>query len=135
MRFTAVAAIVVAVLGVAGCGGGTGAGNAGQGASTPATGAAGTTSVAAGTTTVSADQEAFIKALNAIDADIVGDKAPSTIVSRGRNQCDTITKFPDDKTKQLADTKTRFTSPKHPNGFPPATVEKILDAVKTHLCP
>lgn len=134
MRFTAVAAIVVAVLSVAGCGGGTGAGNAGQGASTPATGAAGTTTVAAGTATVSADQETFVKALDDIDPAIVDGK-PEKAYDRGRNQCDSIKKTPDDRTKLLDLTRQRFTSPKHPNGFPPATVEKILDAVKTHLCP
>lgn len=133
MRFTAVAAIVVAVLGVAGCGGGAGAGNAGQSTPTPATGAAGTTTVAAGKATVSADQETFVKALDAIDPAIVDGKAEKAY-DRGRNQCDTIKNNPD-RAKQLEFARQRFTSPKHPDGFPPATVEKILDAVKTHLCP
>ena len=129
MRFIAVGLSVVAGLVVAGCG----AGSAGQGASTPATSAAGTTTVAAGATTVSTDQEAFVKALDAIDPAIVDGK-PEKAYDRGRNQCDTIKSNPD-RAKQLEFARQRFTSPKHPDGFPPATVEKILGAVKTHLCP
>ncbi|WP_394620115.1 hypothetical protein JNUCC0626_13715 [Lentzea sp. JNUCC 0626] len=130
MRFIAVTAVAVAALAAAGCG----AGSSGQSAPTPATGAAGSTTVAAATTAVSADQAAFVAALDAIDKDIAHGKAEKAY-DRGRNQCDSIKNNPNDRAKLLDLTRQRFTSPDHPEGFPPATVEKILDAVKTHLCP
>ncbi|GHB65018.1 hypothetical protein GCM10010347_38710 [Streptomyces cirratus] len=81
-----------------------------------------------------ATQAKYIAALAAIDPDIVNTK-PDKAVDRGRNQCESIAGFPNDKQKQTDLTNQRFTSPTHPDGFGPAKAAKILDAVHTHLCP
>ncbi|MEV6712560.1 hypothetical protein AB0M48_11010 [Lentzea sp. NPDC051208] len=132
MRSTAVAVTVLAALAsLAGCGGGTAT------STTAPPAAPTTTSASAPTKTDSADpakQAAFVAALDAIDKDIAHGKAEKAY-DRGRNQCDSIKNNPNDRAKLLDLTRQRFTSPDHPEGFPPATVEKILDAVKTHLCP
>jgi hypothetical protein len=82
-----------------------------------------------------ATQEVFIKALNAIDPEIVGDKDPSTMVTRGRSQCTSVKGSPDDKAKLVELTGKRFTAPNHPDGFGTEKNTKILAAVRKYLCP
>ncbi|QKW24485.1 hypothetical protein HUT16_25395 [Kitasatospora sp. NA04385] len=75
----------------------------------------------------------YIAALNAIDPDIVHGKE-DTAVSRGRDECSSIGQGKaDDELVKLA--LQRFTSPTHPQGFGPGAAVRILDAVRTHLCP
>lgn len=81
-----------------------------------------------------ADWAAYIKALDAIDPDIVHGKEDKA-VSRGINTCSGFKRYPDDRTKQVNFTKQRFTSPTHPEGRDTATAEKILDAAHKHICP
>ncbi|MFF1595736.1 hypothetical protein ACFVY0_48240, partial [Streptomyces sp. NPDC058286] len=63
-----------------------------------------------------ATQAAYIRALTAIDPEIVNGK-PDKAVSRGRNQCRMIANFPKDKAKQVDSAELRFISPNHPEGF------------------
>lgn len=81
-----------------------------------------------------ADWAAYIKALDAIDPDIVHGKEDKA-VSRGINTCSGFKRYPGDRTKQVNFTKLRFTSPTHPEGRDTATAEKILDAAHKHICP
>jgi hypothetical protein len=81
-----------------------------------------------------AGADAYIAALTAIDPDIVHGK-PDKAVSRGRNQCSSIKDSPNDQAKLVRLTNTRFTSPDHPDGFGEAKAGRILEAVRTHLCP
>lgn len=76
---------------------------------------------------------AYIKALNAIDTDIVHSKDDKAI-SRGRSQCMSI-KQGYDRAKLVDLTNSRFTSPTHPEGHGTATAGKILDVVHERLCP
>lgn len=76
---------------------------------------------------------AFIKALNAIDTDIVHGKDEKA-VSRGADTCRMIKDHPD-RAKQIEQTNKRWSSPTHPDGHGLATAEKILDAAHKHLCP
>jgi hypothetical protein len=81
-----------------------------------------------------ADWDAYIKALDAIDPDIVHGKEEKA-VSRGINTCSGFKRYPGDRTKQVSFTKVRFTSPTHPEGRDTATAEKILDTAHKHICP
>lgn len=81
-----------------------------------------------------ADWTAYIKALDAIDPDIVHGKEDKA-VSRGINTCSSFKRYPDDRTKQVSITGQRFTSPTHPEGRDTATAEKILDTAHKHICP
>lgn len=76
----------------------------------------------------------YIKALEAINPEIV-DGNPSRAVSRGRNQCDSIRNYPDDRERLIDFVQIRFNTDKHPNGFDRETSAKILDVVRAHLCP
>lgn len=78
--------------------------------------------------------DAYVKALEAIDPEIV-DGNPARAVSRGRNQCDSIRNFPDDREKLIDHVQIRFNTDRHPNGFDRQTSAKILDVVRAHLCP
>jgi hypothetical protein len=78
---------------------------------------------------------AYIAALNAIDADIVGSKGEQALVDRGRDQCGSVNDWPDDQDKLLELTNKRFTAPDHPDGFGLDTAAKILAVVRAHLCP
>lgn len=76
---------------------------------------------------------AFIKALNAIDGDIVHGKDDKAL-RRGSETCRLIKDHPD-RAKQIEQTNKRWSSPTHPDGHGLATAEKILDAAHEHLCP
>ena len=76
---------------------------------------------------------AFIKALDAIDADVVHGKDEKAL-SRGADTCRAIKNHPE-RAKQIEQTNKRWSSPNHPNGHGLATAEKILDAAHKHLCP
>ncbi|MBJ6615551.1 hypothetical protein [Streptomyces sp. I4(2020)] len=80
-----------------------------------------------------ATADAFIKALNAIDTDIVHGKDEKAL-SRGADTCRMIKDHPE-RAKQIEQTNKRWTSPTHPDGHGLATAEKILDAAHKHLCP
>lgn len=76
----------------------------------------------------------YLRALNNIDPDIVHGKEDKA-VDRGRNQCQTIHNFPEDKPKQAGMAELRFTSPSHPGGFGKLKAAQIVEAVHTNLCP
>ncbi|MDY0809952.1 hypothetical protein [Kitasatospora purpeofusca] len=73
-------------------------------------------------------------ALDAIDPAIVGGK-PEQAVDRARNQCQAMYQFPKDRAKLIDLANQRFTDPAHPQGFGAEKAEKILDALRTVLCP
>ncbi|MFJ8081976.1 hypothetical protein ACIQ6Y_15330 [Streptomyces sp. NPDC096205] len=77
---------------------------------------------------------AYIKALNAIDPDIVHGKEDKA-VSRGIDTCSTYKRYPGDSAQQLKATRQRFTSPTHPEGRSAETAQLILDAAHKHICP
>ncbi|MFB9734320.1 hypothetical protein [Streptomyces sp. NPDC057386] len=79
-------------------------------------------------------EAAYVRALTAIDPDIVHDDE-SGAVDRGRAQCRTIRAFPGDTARQISEAERRFTSPGHPQGFGRAKAARIVDAVHTQLCP
>lgn len=81
-----------------------------------------------------ANWAAYIKALDAIDPDIVHGKEDKAI-SRGINACSSIKRYPDDTAQQIKSTGQRFTSPTHPEGRDTATATKILDTAHKHICP
>lgn len=81
-----------------------------------------------------AKRAAYIRALTAIDPDIVHGKEDKA-VDRGRNECRSIHDSPKDRAKQVELAKLRFTSPTHPQGFGPTKAAKIRDVVHEHLCP
>jgi hypothetical protein len=80
-------------------------------------------------------QAAYLAALAAIDPAIIGDKDPRTLVNRGRDQCGSVAEWPDDEERLIELTNRRFTSPDHPQGFGPEKAARILDAVRTYICP
>ncbi|MGW2591969.1 hypothetical protein ACWCXC_17120 [Streptomyces sp. NPDC001515] len=77
---------------------------------------------------------AYIKALDAIDRDIVHGKTEKA-VSRGSDTCGLIKRFPGDEAKQADQTNQRWSSPTHPDGHGLATAKKILTVTHKHLCP
>ncbi|MFJ2707837.1 hypothetical protein ACIO3R_32255 [Streptomyces sp. NPDC087428] len=77
---------------------------------------------------------AYIKALDAIDTDIVHGKTEKA-VDRGLNTCSSVKSSPKDQAKLIDLTNQRFTSPTHPNGHGAATAGKILKVVRKNLCP
>ncbi|MFJ8109406.1 hypothetical protein [Streptomyces sp. NPDC096132] len=79
-------------------------------------------------------EAAYVRALTAIDPDIVHDKEDKA-VERGRDQCATIHEHPGDREKQISTAMQRFTSPGHPDGFGRVKSTRIVDAVHTNLCP
>jgi hypothetical protein len=81
-----------------------------------------------------ADWNAYIKALDAIDRDIVHGKEDKAI-SRGIDSCSSLKRYPDDRAKQVKFTGQRFSSPDHPEGRDTATAEKILTTAQQHICP
>ncbi|MGW0942917.1 hypothetical protein ACWD4O_10245 [Streptomyces sp. NPDC002623] len=81
-----------------------------------------------------AEWAAYIKALDAIDADIVHGKEDKAI-SRGIDSCSGIKRYPDDKALQVKTTGSRFTSPDHPEGRDTATATKILNVAHKYICP
>lgn len=76
---------------------------------------------------------AFVKALDAIDSDIVHGKDEKAL-SRGADTCRIIKDHPD-RAKQVEQTNKRWSSPTHPDGHGLATAEKIRDTAHKHLCP
>lgn len=125
----ALAALVVA-FSVTGCGGAGGSGQVPE--------VNGPTGPAPSVGIVPAPDEstaaAYVAALNAISPEIV-DGNPAKAVSRGRNQCDSIRNFPDDRERLIDYVRIRFNSDRHPDGFDRETSGKILDVVRAHLCP
>ncbi|KUN81081.1 hypothetical protein [Streptomyces griseoruber] len=77
---------------------------------------------------------AYVRALTAIDPDIVHDKEDEA-VERGRDQCATIHAHPGDREKQISAAMQRFVSPGHPDGFGRVKSTRIVEAVHTNLCP
>ncbi|MFE3106298.1 DUF732 domain-containing protein [Kitasatospora indigofera] len=76
----------------------------------------------------------LVGALDAIDRDIVaGD--PDKAAERARNTCQDIYRYPKDKAKLVDLTNQRFTSAKHPSGWGPEQAAKILEAVRSAVCP
>lgn len=81
-----------------------------------------------------AGEAAYVRALTAIDPDIVHDDEDQA-VARGRDQCRTIHDLAGDRDRQIAAAVRRFTSPGHPQGFGTAKGARIVDAVRINLCP
>jgi hypothetical protein len=81
-----------------------------------------------------AEWAAYIKALDAVDPDIVHGKEDKAI-SRGIDTCSTFKRYPGDTAQQIKATRQRFTSPTHPEGRTAETAQLILDAAHTHICP
>lgn len=77
---------------------------------------------------------AYVRALTAIDPDIVHDKEDEA-VERGREQCATIHGHPGDREEQISAAMRRFVSPGHPDGFGRLKSTRIVEAVHTNLCP
>ncbi|WP_340384559.1 hypothetical protein U5640_42550 [Streptomyces sp. SS7] len=77
---------------------------------------------------------AYVRALTAIDPDIVHDKEDEA-VERGRDQCATIHDHPGDREEQIGAAMRRFVSPGHPDGFGRLKSTRIVEAVHTNLCP
>ncbi|MFD5724668.1 hypothetical protein ACFWMT_01015 [Streptomyces sp. NPDC058368] len=77
---------------------------------------------------------AYVKALDAIDTDIVHGKTEKA-VDRGLNTCSSVKSSPNDQAKLIDLTNQRFSSPTHPQGHGPETAEKILSVVRKNLCP
>ncbi|MFE9745099.1 hypothetical protein ACFYOT_09365 [Saccharothrix saharensis] len=82
-----------------------------------------------------ATQAVYLSDLRAIDPAIVGDKDPSVMVDRGRNQCSSVKEFSSDHAKLVDLTNKRFTAPDAPNGFGMEKSERILAVVRKHICP
>ncbi|MFF7453799.1 hypothetical protein [Kitasatospora sp. NPDC008115] len=76
----------------------------------------------------------LVAALDAIDPAIVGGQ-PERAVGRAREQCRSMYQFPKDRAKLADLVNQRFTDPAHPQGFGAEKAEKILDALRTTLCP
>jgi hypothetical protein len=81
-----------------------------------------------------ATKQSYIMELVAIDPDIVHGKEDKA-VSRGRDQCSGVKKWPSDQARLVDLTQKRFTSPDHPEGFGPDKSAQILAAVRKYLCP
>ncbi|MHB9864059.1 hypothetical protein [Streptomyces sp. YIM S03343] len=79
-------------------------------------------------------EAAYVRALTAIDPDIVHDDEAGA-VDRGRAQCRTIHDLHGDRNGQITAAVRRFTSPGHPQGFGTAKGARIVDAVHMNLCP
>ncbi|MER6147967.1 hypothetical protein [Streptomyces hirsutus] len=83
-----------------------------------------------------AARKAFLDALNAIDPRIIKPGKDDQAVSRGLNQCSSIKSSPDDKEKLAQQALGRFTiDTRLPELNTPETGQKIVDAVRKHLCP
>jgi hypothetical protein len=78
---------------------------------------------------------AYIAGLKAINVAIVGKHSNDVMVSRGRDQCQSVHLYPNDRAKLLDLTNRRFTAPDAPDGFGLAAAGKILDVVHKNLCP
>ncbi|MBX7264910.1 hypothetical protein KIF24_01810 [Micromonospora sp. Llam7] len=78
---------------------------------------------------------AYIDALKKIDPDIVGKKDDRSMVNRGRDQCTSVSEWPDDEARLIDLTNKRFTAPTHPEGFGKETAKEILKVVHTYICP
>ncbi|MED7950148.1 hypothetical protein, partial [Streptomyces sp. BE303] len=76
----------------------------------------------------------LVAALDAIDPAIVGGK-PEQAVDRARAQCQSMYQFPKDRAKLVELADQRFTTPDRPQGFGAEKAEKILDALRSTLCP
>jgi hypothetical protein len=81
-----------------------------------------------------ATKQSYITELVAIDPDIVHGKEDKA-VNRGRDQCSSVKKWPNDQAKLVDLTQQRFTSPDHPEGFGPDKSAQILAVVRKYLCP
>lgn len=81
-------------------------------------------------------RKAFLGALNAIDPRIIKPGKEDQAVSRGLNQCSVIKVSPDDKAKLAESALGRFTvDTRLPEISTQETGEKIVAAVRKHLCP
>ncbi|PAN01013.1 hypothetical protein CJI59_13905 [Streptomyces sp. Alain-F2R5] len=81
-------------------------------------------------------RKAFLDALNAIDSRIIKPGKDDQAVSRGLNQCSSIKANPDDTAKLAESALSRFTiDTRLPEINTPETGQKIVDAVRKHLCP
>lgn len=82
-----------------------------------------------------ATAQAYLADLRAIDPAIVDEDNPSKTINRGRDQCSTVKASPGDQAKLIDFTNKRFTAPGHSDGFGPEKAERILAAVRKHICP
>lgn len=82
-----------------------------------------------------ATAKAYLADLRAIDPAIVDEGNTDKAISRGRSQCSSVKEFPTDQAKLVDLTNKRFTAPDHSDGFGLEKAERILAAVRKHLCP
>lgn len=82
-----------------------------------------------------ATAQAYLADLRAIDPAIVEEDDTDKAVRRGRSQCASVKNSPGDQAKLVDLTNKRFTGPDHPNGFGLEKAERILVAVRKHICP
>lgn len=136
-RFVAVVT-ALAMLGLAACGG--------QPTSEPAPSTTSSTVSPADTSSAAAaagippkpddaTTQAYLADLRAIDPAIVDEDNLSKTINRGRDQCSTVKTSPGDQAKLIDFTNKRFTAPGHSEGFGPEKAERILAAVRKHICP
>ncbi|MFD7276676.1 hypothetical protein ACFV80_06375 [Streptomyces sp. NPDC059862] len=82
------------------------------------------------------ERDAYLDALNAIDARIIKPGKEDQAVSRGINQCRTVKDFPNNTQKPAEAALDRFTvNSRLPEIATPETGEDITAAVRKHLCP
>ncbi|GII28387.1 hypothetical protein Pmi06nite_18290 [Planotetraspora mira] len=77
----------------------------------------------------------YIKALDVIDPEIVGDQDETEVVNHGRDQCVSVKEWPKEQAKLLELTAKRFKAPGHSDGFGATKNKLILAAVRKYLCP
>lgn len=82
-----------------------------------------------------ATAQAYLADLRAIDPALVDEDNTDKAISRGRSQCTSVKDFPGDQAKLLDLTNKRFTAPGHSDGFGLEKAERILGAVRKHICP
>ncbi|MFJ2279257.1 hypothetical protein ACIOEZ_34475 [Streptomyces sp. NPDC087866] len=83
-----------------------------------------------------AHRQAYLDALNSIDTRIIKPGKEDQAISRGIDQCSTVKSFPNDKAKLAQSALDRFTiTTRLPEISNQATGEKIVAAVRKHICP
>lgn len=140
VRVTRLVAVVTALtmFGLAGCGG--------ESPSEPAPSTTASTVSTTETSTAAAvagippkpdetTAQAYLADLRAIDPAIVDEDNPSKTINRGRDQCSSVKSSPTDQAKLVDLTNKRFVAVGHSEGFGLEKAERILAAVRKHICP
>jgi hypothetical protein len=78
-------------------------------------------------------EQAYLADLSSIDPALVSAQDTESLVNRGRDQCRDLKARPKNEWASVANQ--RFATPKDPQGLGEATATKIIEVVRTHLCP